>query len=326
MTPVFQREITHPSAWTPASIGSKEGLVHTLGSIQLAAIDEVLEKIKNISTTKIRRHDFDHASLAPFLKMLSDEVMNGRCAAIVRGVSLERYSRSDCERIFWGIGTHLGRAQVQSSRADRIGYVQEEPGQKRGYRGSGELVLHTDSTPILALMSLQNAAEGGESFVASSMTVHNLIRRERQDLLDPLYRGYPYRSTELELTPCSIPIFSNIDGLVSCMFFEGHMRKAARELGVELPKDLDEALCYFAKTGARDDVSIRFMLDPGEMSFYNNFAVLHARSEFKNSADMKRVLARLWLSPHEGRRVVPELLERSQTFSRNYDPEYDGAE
>ena len=326
MTPIYQSEITHPSAWTPASLGGKEGLVLQLTPDHLKAIDELLARLKGMETTTITREDFDHPALTPFLSRVHDEVMSGHCAAIVRGVSIDRYSREDCERIFWGVGAHLGIAGVQSSRADRIGYVREEPGQTRGYRGSRELVLHTDSCPILALMSLQNAAEGGLTYVASSMTIHNVIRRERPDLLEALYRGFPYHSTEIELTPCAIPIFSNIDGLVSCMFFEGHMRKAAKSMGVELPKDLDEGLRLFASTGMRDDVKIAFMLDPGEMVFFNNFAVLHARTEFRNTPEQKRLLARLWLSPREGRNVVPELLERTQRFNRNYDPAYAAAE
>ena len=53
------------------------------------------------------------------------------------------------------------------------------------------------------------------------------------------------------------------------------------------------------------------MLEPGEIIFCNNFSVLHARTEFRNSAEKTRLLARLWLNTPGGRPVVPELLERS---------------
>jgi hypothetical protein len=106
------------------------------------------------------------------------------------------------------------------------------------------------------------------------------------------------------------------------MFFQGHMRRAAKTLGVELPADLDEALRFFAAVGERDDVCARFMLEPGEIIFCNNFSVLHARTEFRNSAEKTRLLARLWLNTPGGRPVVPELLERSRRFDINYDPDY----
>ena len=146
---------------------------------------------------------------------------------------MNRYTQDECERIFWGIGAHVGIAAIQSSRADRMGYVRSENDdpKARGYRSSKELILHTDSRAIIALMSMEVAESGGESRLASSATIHNVIRRERPDLLKHLYVGHPYLSGEIELTPYSIPVFSNVDGVVSCAFFEGHMRAAAKSQG-----------------------------------------------------------------------------------------------
>jgi hypothetical protein len=322
MTPIYARIIEGPCAWTPASLGGKDGLVHEIGGRHLAAFDTLLDKTRRIRLQDLTRADFAHDDLADLIEGMRNEALRGKCAVILRGLDRARYSQEECERIFWGLGVHLGTPAVQSSRADRLGYVRHEPDdpKARGYRGSGELVLHTDSRAVIALMSLQNAARGGHSQIASSATIHNVIFRERPDLLEPLYRGYPYHSTEIELTPCSIPIFSNVDGVVSCAFFEGHMRKAAQTMGKPLPSDLDEALTYFARTAAREDVRIEFMLEPGEIMICNNFAVLHARTEFENAPGRERLLARLWLNVPDGRPTVPELLERSRRFDRNYDP------
>jgi hypothetical protein len=328
MTPIYSKTIDGPSAWTPASLGGKEGLVWTLTSKHLDAIDELLRKTNPLKMEEIRRADFDHPALTPFLSQIRNEVMNGKCAAIIRGIDTGLYSEADCERIFWGIGTHIGIAAVQSSRADRMGYVRNERGdpKARGYRSSRELVLHTDSRAIIALMSIQVAESGGESRVASSATIHNVIRKERRDLLEPLYRGHPYLSGEIELTPYSIPIFSNVDSMVSCAFFEGHMRAAAKSLGKPLPVEFDEALVYFRTVAHREDVSIGFMLEPGEILISNNFVVLHARTEFEDSAEKRRLLLRLWLNVPDGRPMVPELLYRSRAFDKNYDPLYVAAE
>jgi hypothetical protein len=323
VTPIYSRLIEGPSAWTPGSLGGKEGLVHQLDANHLATLDSLLVKTRSKILDDLTREDFTHAHLAEFLDQVRREVMHGKCAAIVRGVDRDRYGQEDCERIFWGIGSHLGMPAVQSSRADRLGYVRNEGDPlARGYRGSGELALHTDSRAIIALMSLQNAATGGHSHLASAATIHNVIFHERPDLLEPLYRGYPYHSAEIELTPCSIPVFSNVDGLVSCAFFDGHMRKAARSMGEPLPGDLDEALTYFASVARREDVRIEFMLEPGEIMICNNFAVLHARTEFENAPGQERLLLRLWLNVPHGRPIVPELLERARRFDRNYDPLY----
>jgi hypothetical protein len=327
MTPLFLDKIVAPSAWTPKSIGGKEGLVRTLDRKHLDAIDRLLASLKSRKTEEITRKDFEDAALTPFLTDIRNEIAHGKCAVIIRGIETGRYSPLECERIFWGFATHWGKATVQSARADRIGYVRDEPDDpvRRGYRSTRELTLHTDSRPVIGLMSIQVAESGGYSQLASSSTIHNIILKERPDLLEPLYRGYPYVSNEIDITPYSIPIFSNVGGIVSCAFFERFMRDAANKLGQTLPPDLDEALTYFAATAQREDVSLNFLLEPGEIMMSNNFVVLHARTEFKNSPEKQRLLVRLWLTVPDIRPLVPELLQRSEAFDRNYDPQYANA-
>lgn len=323
MTPLYHDRIDAPSAWTPASLGGKEGLVHTLAARHLAAIDRLLASVRELDAEQITRRDFDDPELARILAGVWHEVVHGKGVAIIRGIDRARYAQRDCERIFWGLATHWGRAAVQSARGDRIGYVRDEPEDpvRRGYRSARELTLHTDARPVIALMSIESAASGGVSLLASSSTIHNIVREERPDLLAPLYRGYPYASTELGLTPYNVPVFSNVDGVVSCAFFESFMRNAAKQRGEPLPSDTDEAITFFARTAARKDVSIRFVLEPGEILISNNFVVLHARTEFQNSAEKQRLLLRLWLNARDIRPFVPELLARSDEFDRNYDPQ-----
>ena len=321
MTPIYPDRIQGPSAWTAASIGGKEGLVRTLDAAQLRAVNDLLARNRSKKMEAITRADFSHPDLDPFLADVGREIMQGAGAAIVQGLDANRYALVDCERIFWGFGTHWGKAAVQSARADRIGYVRHERSDPRGYRSSGELVLHTDSRPIIALMSIHNAASGGFSEVASSLTIHNIIRDERPDLLPPLYEGHQYLSNELDLTPCKIPVFSCIDGVLSCMFFEPHIRKAAKKIGYIDPL-MDEAVRFFRDVADRETVRLRFMLEPGEVMVCNNFSVLHARTDFEDAPGQERLLLRLWLNTPNGRPTVPELHHKSREFDRKFDPEY----
>lgn len=324
MTPVHSRMIDAPSAWTPASLGGKEGLVRTLTRRQLDAVDQLLVSTRAIETVRITRQNFEHPDLTPLLAEVKDEIKTGKGVAIVRGIDTTTYAQEDCERIFWGFATHWGQAAVQSARADRIGYVRDEPDDpvRRGYRSSRELVLHTDARPVIGLMTIQVAESGGISQVASGSTIHNIMLQERPDLLAPLYEGYYYASSEIGLTSYKIPVFSQASGVVSCAFFEPFMRAAAKRRGEALPPDLDEALDYFSATAQRDDVNVSFLLEPGEILLSNNFVVLHARTEFQNSAARQRLLLRLWLNDPEIRPLVPELLARSAAFDERYDPEY----
>jgi hypothetical protein len=68
------------------------------------------------------------------------------------------------------------------------------------------------------------------------------------------------------------------------------------------------------------------MLEPGEILICNNGVVLHARTEFKKSAEKGRLLLRLWLNVPDGRPMILELLYRSRAFDKNYDSLYVTAE
>ena len=48
---------------------------------------------------------------------------------------------------------------------------------------------------------------------------------------------------------------------------------------------------------------------------------MHARTEFKNSAERKRKLLRLWLMPENPRPVDPRFYIRAEAYARYYHAE-----
>jgi hypothetical protein len=84
---------------------------------------------------------------------------------------------------------------------------------------------------------------------------------------------------------------------------------AAKELGTPLTGDELAALDFFEEVGQRDDVKLSFMLEPGQVIFFNNCVVLHNRTSFEDDPDpaRKRHLLRLWLMLDGGRPLVPEV-------------------
>src|ERR1700744_6562631 len=102
MTPVYAKTIEGPSACPPTSIGGEEGRAWTLADRPLAALDDLLRRTRGLKMEAIKRGDFDHPALTPFLSDIRDEVMNGKCAVILRGLDPKHYSQADCERLFCG--------------------------------------------------------------------------------------------------------------------------------------------------------------------------------------------------------------------------------
>ena len=325
MTPVYEHRIDHPSAWTARTIGGKDNLTIRLSDEQLDAIDELLERTRPLAPQQVTRADFDHPTVNKLLWTLREAIINGRGIVVISGVTPQRYSEEEFQRIYWGFGTHLGIGAVQSAAGDRLGYVQnrEDDPVKRGYRSLRELHMHSDSYELVGLMSVRKAKSGGLSGMVSSLAIHNEILSSRPDLLPPLYRGFRIASEEARfsskaITDEAMPVFCSVAGKVSCMYEPSHMKNAAELVPGGMPDDLAQALDYFDTLANRDDLALRFLLEPGEMMLWHNYTNLHSRTAFEDDPHSKRLLLRLWLNVPEGRPVDPAFRMRAETYERIY--------
>ena len=207
----------------------------------------------------------------------------------------------------------------QSARGDLLGLVRDEtppgePESARGYTSRRELSLHVDLAQIVGLMCVRQARSGGASQYASGLAVYEEIRARRPDLLPILERGFPYhrRGEEAlgqpQITPYNIPVFSERDGRVSVFMVREIINAAYRELKRSFTPEEIDAIDTFRATA--HDLLFETRLEPGEASFLNNYAIMHARSEFEDWADplKNRLMLRLWLdAERKARPVVPTI-------------------
>ncbi len=323
--PPYQRKITTPNAWTGQSIGGNDGLTHRLTPEQRAAFDTLLAETRHLKPQQVTRTDFDHPEIAALTTHLAHTIRHGRGVVLLAGLDPDRYSEDDLERIYWGIGTHLGSAVTQSMLGDRLGHVRhvKDDPVARGYRSNEELTPHTDSYRIVGLLCLQRAEAGGYSRIVSGLALHNEILSTRPDLLAPLYEGYHYAIAEAQfsanpVTGFKIPVFGCVDDMVSVCYSRTFIDKAAALRGEPLPPDLQQALDYFDTLADRDDLRVRFMLEPGEMLLWHNFQMLHARDAYQDSPRHSRHLLRLWLNIENDRPMEDAMLQRAAIYERIY--------
>lgn len=322
-TAIFPGPITEPAAWDAASVGGKAGSTYQLSPTELRAIAGVVDRTRHLSTEQLSREHFAIAELHGSLSRIRQQIMRGSGVAVVSGVTPEILPPADFERVFWGLGAHLGIPAVQNVRGDRIGHVRSEADnpRNRGYLSDRELGFHSDAFEVVGLMCVQNAAAGGLSRIVSSLAVHNELARRHPHVLDALYRGYPYATAERTasdepVSSYSVPVFSCVDGVVSSMCVDTYMLAAAQALGVPFPVDLQEALNEFFEACARRELVLEFLLEPGEILFFNNFTTVHARTRFEDGPQGRRHLLRLWLNVPDGRQVVPALHARGADYER----------
>jgi hypothetical protein len=315
------QSVTDPGVWTGVEFDKKEAIVFELGARHLAEMDANLKQVRarDLKTESIERQDFPLHAIADELSALSAELQDGKGLLVVRGFPIDEYSLTDLEILYWGFGTHLGVAVSQSVMGDRLGHVidvTDTDPHARAYRNHQELTLHTDFSDVVSFLSVRKAKLGGLSWFASALAVHNEIQRTRPDLLAVLYRGYYWHRFSEEgpqatpITPWRVPVFSCCLDKVSCRFIRAYITEAAAHESVEALTDIEvEALDYFEEVAHRDGMPIKFMMEPGEAVFINNFTTLHAREAFENHPEMdrRRLLLRLWMTVPAGRPIVPEV-------------------
>ena len=315
MTPIVKEHISHPSAWKASDFASKDDYTINLQPRHLEALARALDQVKQqgLALEQINKSTFPLDDIQDLIEQILSELMDGRGFLLLRGWPVEEYSLEDIGMMYYGFGIHFGQAASQSVMGDRLGYVRDFShldANERAYRNKYGLDLHTDLNDLIGMLNIHQAPRGGESQYASAVAIHNEILSTRKDLLAPLYEGFHYHRRgeegpgEAVVTPHKVPIFSTLDGVLSCRYVDSYMLAAAKELGIEMSAALQEAITCFEQIAASDDFSLDIKVEPGEMTFSNNLVTLHGRRAFADDptdTQRTRLFLRLWLDVEETR-------------------------
>ncbi|MGE0718682.1 MAG: TauD/TfdA family dioxygenase [Alphaproteobacteria bacterium] len=310
--------IDHASAWRSADFRSPDDYAIDLGPRHVRALTDALARVRRagIATEEIDRAAFDLSPIADDVARWFEIVQEGRGFLMLRGFPIEGFAIEDVGAMYYGLGSHFGDAVSQSVLGDRLGYVidmSREKADARSYQNREPMLLHSDFTDILAMLSIRTAQAGGLSRYCSTVAIHNEIAAVRPDLLELLYRGYPlylmgeHREGESPITPFRVPVFSLCRDRLSSLFVYGLVKKAVAYGAPALTARDEEALDLFVATAHRPDVMLEFMMQPGEAVLANNLLTLHSRTAIENDDGPRRLLMRLWLKVPDGRPRVKEI-------------------
>ncbi|HVZ45495.1 MAG TPA: TauD/TfdA family dioxygenase [Ramlibacter sp.] len=244
-------------------------------------------------------------SLKPLVDEVRDEIANGRGIALVKGFPVAELSDHQCASGFWAMSTLLGRGLAQSSAGDLVGFVSDRGESRlnnRGYQSRAALAFHVDLSDVAGLLCVRAAAAGGESLAASSLAIYNEMRVKAPEYLDVLARGFHWsRNGEHAPSEASygprIPVFISVGGVVSCRYNRSMIRRGSEEAGEPLTPLQERALAFVEETARRPEFHIGQYMAPGDIQFFNNYTVLHSRSDFENATDpaKARLMLRVWL-------------------------------
>ncbi|MFN0302179.1 MAG: TauD/TfdA family dioxygenase [Burkholderiales bacterium] len=299
--------IRDATAWTPDALRDVNRWSYRLSEGDRAQLIDATVRLQGVPVERVDRDNFALGSFAAVMEDVRRELLDGRGIVMVQGFPVDALDREGQTIAYFGMGAHLGRRLSQNRDGHLLGHVKDLGGDyadanTRGYMTRAEMRFHSDSCDYVGLLCLQTAMRGGESLVASSVTVYNRMLDLRPDLVEAL-SGDLYRSRMGEIGPgeepwYKLPIFCfDADGRFYSVGGGVRMDHAQTLPGVPRYTALQsEALDLYRKTIRECAAEIPFL--PGDVQFLNNYVTMHTRRAYEDWPDpsRKRHLLRLWLA------------------------------
>ena len=313
--------VSGPGVWYGRDLQRHTDWIRHFTTDELAELDAAVNAFRASGTplADISPLTFKLPALGGFLAGILTEMLEGRGFAMLRGLPVERYTREEQAVAYMGIGSWFGRARSQNAKGHLLGHVKDlgldiQDLKVRYYQTSRKLEYHTDSVDVVGLLCLKTARSGGESFIASSMTLYNEILARRPDLLPALFEPYPTdRRGEVPegMQPWfDMPVFHWHEGRLTCIYVRQYIESAQKNFpeAKRLRREQIQALDLLDELLNDPQIHLSMAFLPGDMQFLHNHQILHSRNDFENWPEpgRHRHLLRLWLAPASAR-PLPEV-------------------
>ncbi len=313
--------VAGPGVWYGRELSGREDWIRHFSAAEIAEIESAVRSFfsSRIPIPEISREKFAMPTVGPLLRGVLEELLGGRGFVLLRGLPVERWSREEQAIAYLGIGAWLGRARSQNAKGHLLGHVKDlgldirDP-RVRYYQTNRGLDYHTDSVDIVGLLCLKTAKAGGESYLASSMTLYNEVLERRPDLLPALFEPFPTdRRGEVPegMKPWfDIPIYHWHAGKLSCIYVRQYIESAQKHFpeARRLTRKQFEAMDLLDDLANESAIHLSMDFRPGDIQLLHNHQILHSRGDFENWPEpaRHRHLLRLWLAPPEAR-PLPEV-------------------
>ena len=315
---ILKNKITGPAAWRGADLVSDSSWIHQLSESAIACLDAALKRIKDngLAFPHFSKTDFVIPELEAELQQHSRSLESGLGFLLVRGLPIERYSEDDIKIIYYGLGLNLGQPVKQNPRGDLLGLVMNvgdlSKKDTRVYETNAYLPYHTDPSDVVGLLCLRKAKTGGLSSLVSAAAVYNEILEKHPEFLALYYRPMYYAHLGKN-EPGLSPIFSFNEGKLSCRYLRQYIELGADMMERPLSRIEIEALDIFDSITHSSELRLDMMLEPGDLQFANNYAVLHSRTEFVDheQTEQHRKMLRLWLKMSNARQLAVDFPGRN---------------
>ena len=317
--------IDHPAAWTGHEMAEQtHRWIHVLTDAEIDEIEAAASAYLNRGGDlgAMTAETFPLPTLTEKLAGMKEDLLHGIGFRLVRGLPVESYPIEMSAAIFCGIGAHLGSARSQNAAGHILGHVRDvgadlnDP-KVRIYQTTKRQTFHTDSTDVVGLMCLNEAKEGGDSLLVSTLTLYNEMQRRHPDLAPLLFE--PVATDRRGEVPegmdpwFEIPVLNWHEGRLTGLYQRQYIDSAERLPDAPRLSDRHRAALDAWDALTNDTgLHLAMRLAPGDMQFVYNHHLMHDRTAFLDwpEPERRRHLLRLWLSIPGDRALPPVFAQR----------------
>jgi len=335
LPPKFPEKLTGPLVWEGKDFTDERDWTFVLSDAQLKEIHDALVHFKCKPSTAplfslligilalekpiahVSQATFPLPSLSPPLRAEARILQSGRGFFVLRGLQPDNYSVEDNIIIYAGVSSYIGSVRGRQDtkiidgikRSSMLNHIKDLS--KTSVAGkigapaytTDKQVFHTDAGDIVSLFSLNTAAKGGESKLASAWRVYNELATTRPDIIKTLsedwdFDGYgnpekPYSSRPLlfhteatSTSPDHVVINYARRGFTGFLHLP---RSTSIPPITEAQAEALDALHFLA-----DRFSLRLDFQKGDVQYVNNMSIFHARNEFTDSPGQEYALTNVF--------------------------------
>jgi hypothetical protein len=312
--------VTSAAAWRGDALSKGQDWVYLLNAEQISELERLGTRFveEDPDLRFVQASDYPLAACAGAVKSWGSDVDCGRGFVLVRGLRTHLYSDALSAAIYYILGLHMGDPIRQNELGDLIDHVyatsdktMDDP-TALSSKVRDQLVYHSDSSDVVALMCLRPAKQGGASCLVSGAEIYNEILKRRPDLapllFEPFHWDWRRQDHNSPANTYSSPIINITDGVFS--MYAGALYIFTAQEYPEVPRltpQQIELLKLFDEITYEPGMAIEMDFRPGDIQWLSNYAALHARHSFTDYPEpqRRRHLLRLWLSRKGDRPVVP---------------------
>ncbi|KAL4928973.1 uncharacterized protein BDV17DRAFT_290980 [Aspergillus undulatus] len=304
----FRKKPSHylsSTSWTAKSFNDESAYTYVLTEAEIHEVNEALVYFNEsgLSIDEANQFNFPLPTLGKALRALALEIHEGKGFFVLRGLNPDKYTIEDNTT---DDGTMFGHV----CNPDTLAVSQESRPLKYSNRAS---TFHNDLyCDIIALQSRSCAQDGGNHLLVSASKVYEELQRINQQMADRLFEpDWPLdlrrRFSSSETRPLffrhGTHLISSVipDALIGSPDIE---RQPSLVLLTPTQRETLSTLQSLCRKHA-----IALPMKKGDLLFVNNFALLHARDEFRDSPIQKRYLVRLWLKNDRLSWDLPEVMK-----------------